>query len=86
MVCQFRDEFRDDVEFALYVCSQITANSWRYDYYRKATQERLQLEVRITLPWKDGEVDYETIQSELDRTTGFAQLADELKKLRERSD
>ena len=86
MVCQFRDEFRDDVEFALYVCSQITANSWRYDYYRKATQERLQLEVRIRLPWKDGAVDYETIQAELDRTTGFAQLAEELKKLRERSD
>lgn len=81
MVCQFKESFIVDVQFALYVCSQIAGNSWRYDYYRKATQDRLQTEVRITLPWEDGEINYAAIRSEVERTAGFSQLVEELQKL-----
>lgn len=81
LVCQIKDEFRDDVNFALFVCSQITRNSWRYNWYRKATQDRLQTEVRITLPWRDNAVDYDAIMAELEQTTGFSQLVEELQKL-----
>ena len=86
LVCQIKDDFRDDIEFALFVCSQITRNSWRYSWYRKATQDRLQTEVIITLPWANNGVDYDAIHAELEQTTGFIQLIDELKNLNDTPD
>ena len=79
MICSWRPQF-DEISdvFALYVCHEIKANAWRFDYYRKCSRNRLLADVRVTLPKKAGNIDHDRIRSDISRLPGFIKLSEVL--------
>jgi len=79
LVCSWKPEYHDtDDIFALYVCQEINANAWRYDYYRKCSLGRLLADVRVTLPMVGNEVDFDWIQKKMISLPGFKKLSEAL--------
>lgn len=74
MVGTVREGLPQSIEFKLYICEAISANAWRFDYYRKPSLDRFRKDVRIELPQKNGEIDIKAITSEVDKTPGMAGL------------
>ncbi len=75
LVCELRNELKDlDPSFYLYVCNAITLDAWRFDYFRKCTFGRLVSDVRVNLPVRGEEIDFEFIRSEMSRIPGYARL------------
>ena len=86
LICKWRDDFDcsdsdySDSAFCLYVCHAINHNSWRFDYYRKCSQSRLQADVRVGLPMKGNKVDFALIQRAIKKVPGYSQLMEMLEE------
>jgi len=75
LVCDLQQQFPDDLALKLFICEQINGSSWRYDYYRKGSRNRLTQDLRIKLPMKNNVVDTQRIKSELlDTSPSFSAL------------
>lgn len=78
LVCHPHETIGAHLELILYICDAITNESWRYDYFRKASLAKLRQDVRIGLPTIDGEIDLGTVRERLAQVPGFQRLAEML--------
>ena len=74
LVCQFRDDFRGDMAFKLYVCDAINKNAWRFTWSRKCGSSRLLADVRLALPMSDGTIDFSQIRRTMQNAPGYSAL------------
>ena len=58
-VCKLKEKY-NNTNFALFICSAINNESWRYDYCRKFSRDKLKT-LSIKLPAKNGLVDISAI-------------------------
>ena len=78
LVCSWREGWKVNPAFCLYVCNAISQNSWRFDYFRKSTSARVLADIRIKLPVKGDRVDYKFIDRVMNRMRGFTRLKEML--------
>ncbi len=71
LVCRFRDDFKGDVAFKLYVCDAINQNAWRFTWRRKCSAIRLLTDVRVALPMTDNKVDFNQLRKAMQGTPGY---------------
>ena len=75
LVCDLRPDFPDDPALKLFICEQINNSSWRYDYYRKGSLNRLTQDLRIRLPMVEDRIYVRKIVEELlDSSPSFSAL------------
>ena len=78
LICKWKNPDHNKATFALYVCNAISQNAWRFDYFRKSTMTRVRSDVKIPLPMRDNQIDYDLIRREMERMPGFTQLLEML--------
>lgn len=70
LICKVKSPF-ENLETKLYLCSILNQSSWRFSYFRKCNEYKLNKDVRIPLPVKNGEIDYQYIQDQVHKTMGY---------------
>lgn len=80
LVCAPYDWVGTDLRVMLYICDRISEEAWRFDYYRKCSEDRLRHDVRIELPVRieDGEInlDSEAMITAVESSADYAMLRD----------
>ena len=74
LVCEPRGDVPTDHAVMLYICDAISEESWRFDYYRKCSEERLLNDVRIRLPATGNQIDWDAVRSAVHASPGFDRL------------
>lgn len=83
LVCTPRDWVGTDLRVMLYLCDRISEEAWRFDYYRKCSEDRLRHDVRIELPVISGgetDLDFEAMIAAVESSTDYAMLRDMMRE------
>ena len=76
LVCRFRNDFKGDMAFKLYVCDAINQNAWRFTWSRKCSARRLLTDVRVALPMMDNKIDFDQLRQTMQRAPGYSVLTE----------
>lgn len=74
LVCKWRFGLNGDAAFKLFVCDAINHNAWRFSWSRKGSLGRLLADVRVVMPMKGGQIDFDHIRRRMEGTPGYDAL------------
>jgi len=73
LICKLKPDF-SSLEAKLYICSVINQSSWRFSYFRKCNEQKLNKDVQIVLPMKNGVLDVDFIKKILSEDPSYKGL------------
>ncbi len=69
----------DNLHFKIFLCTAIRSSAWKFTYYRKCSNTKLLRDVKISIPIKNGKIDFDFIKSKVESSVGFEMLKEYLK-------
>ncbi|WP_342270745.1 restriction endonuclease subunit S [Rickettsia endosymbiont of Orchestes rusci] len=79
LVGKLKEEY-NNLYFKIFLCTAIRNSAWKFTYYRKCSNTKLLKDVKIAIPLKNNQIDYNFIRAKIENTTGFNLLKDYLKE------
>ncbi|QQV75036.1 hypothetical protein H6P87_00581 [Rickettsia tillamookensis] len=70
LICKLKQIY-NNLYFKIFLCTAIRSSAWKFTYYRKCSNTKLLKDVKIKIPIKNQQIDYELIKSKVENSIGF---------------